>query len=183
MLSLRRLRQTGKYLKSAPPRRRAIRVFLMVCVLGLACWAFWHNAERKISKIGGPAKGAAMDETGTLSASQEDMLSKYVGLFFQNYGARLVVRITAGPAVAPDGSADLSLVLSPSRKEVFVGASPLVMAALGAKTLSYLRDEHFKSYFDAGNWPEGLAVALSMISRDLDQRLDGQSGSDLKPGE
>lgn len=186
MLSLRRLRQAGKHLKNEPPKQRAIRVVLLLCLLGLVCWAFWHNTQRKLTEVI-PAKNASLanraaaDETDTLSVDQLEKLSKYVDLFAKNYGANLAVKIIEGPideGSAVAGSADFCLILSPSHKKVFVSASPLVTAALGQQTLAYLRDAHFKDYFNDGNWPEGLARALSLVARELDERLGGQTTGD-----
>lgn len=166
-----------------PPRRGRVRYeesalqrFFRIVLIGLlfagVLWGFWMNSERQMNRIMQRA-APQMDATGTLTPAQLELLQTYGLRFFAKYGITIQIEIhnnSLSDAQARN-SGQMYLGLNPKNGQVLFYAPPLAASALGSDFVRYLNQEHFSSCFAAGNWPEGLAKALSLISTRLDSTL------------
>jgi hypothetical protein len=165
-----------------PPRGRvryeesALQRFFRIVLIGVlfagVIWGFWMNSERQMDRIM-QRTSPQIDATGTLTPEQMELLHTYGLRFFAEYGIKIQVEIqdnTLSDAQARN-SGHVYLGLNPKSAQVLFYAPPLAATALGEDFIRQLNQEHFAAYFAAGNWPEGLAKALSMLSERLDARL------------
>ena len=166
-----------------PPRRGRVRYeenalqrFFRIVLIGLlftgVLWGFWMNSERQMNRV---MQNAAprIDATGTLSPAQLELLQTYGLRFFAEYGIRIQVEVrnSALSEAQAKKTGSMYLGLNPQSGQALFYAPPLAAAALGEEFIRRLNQEHFSAYFAAGNWPQGLAEALSMISTRLDATL------------
>ena len=158
--------------KNESPAMRMVRILGMIAVFIIVASLFWKNYDRALTKIA--HKQSIWDQTKTLTDKQKKMLYKFSDLLKQRYGLSLRIKITKERIFIPKLDAKTIFIgLSPERKEVIVRFPPLVEKVLGIEFLRYLQEKHFVPYFENGNWPQGLAEALSLIGQKL---MDVENG-------
>ena len=168
-----------EHLQGEKPRQRAFRYAAIGILFCGVIWGFWTNHERYTARMQGGAV-SRMDATGTLSEEQEEALHIYTRRFVETYGIAIVIRARGsafpqgegqGEPLPAEKAGTLFLGISPANRQVVLQVPPLAAAALGDPLILYLRHLHFIPYFVNGTWPEGMAAALSMLSRRLDAAL------------
>ena len=138
----------------------------------------WLNAER-LSSLRRDSPVQRIDQTGTLSDEQKAMLAAYAKKFLDAYGLTIVIRIQneAFPETIlseAERARTVFLGLSLAPETVRLEVPPLAASALGEPFIAYLREEHFPPYFARGEWPKGLASALSLMAEKLDAAVSGR---------
>jgi hypothetical protein len=163
-------RQYTHYQETGP--QRFLRFFFVGILFAIVLWGFWMNSERQMERVILRA-ATQIDSTGLLARDQEEQVLRYAQRFFEAYGLKLQVEIKNEPLSDKKARAagSVYLGLNPAAGEALFYAPPLVAAALGEDLIRQVREEHFQPYFAAGNWPEGLAAALNLLSTNLDKVL------------
>ena len=144
---------------------------LLIAVFALAAWLFWLHSARTIERLN--RQSAIYDETNALSREDKTALAQFEGMFKDEFGMRIKIRITKEPVVLPGlDSKTIFLGICPSRRQVLIELPPLVRRALGDQFLYALQGEHFKPYFDSGEWTKGLLEAIAKLWRELSRMED-----------
>lgn len=180
------------FFRRPPPRGRvryeesALQRFFRIVLIGLlftgVIWGFWMNSERQMNRVM-QNLAPQIDATGTLTTAQLELLQTYGLRFFAEYGIKIQVEVRNSSLSDEQArkSGNIYLGLNPKSGQALFYAPPLAAAALGEDFIRRLNQEHFTAYFAAGNWPEGLAKALSMISVRLDATLKNAASGPPDP--
>jgi hypothetical protein len=154
---------------------RVLRSMGLILLLAGISYLYWNNYERSMQRIG--MRQAVMDRTGQLSAERMEEVWEFSNRMRERFGITVEVRIAQRELLAPDqGPRTLYIGLVPSERRSMIVFPPLVERALGREFITYLREEHFRMYWDSEQgWQEGLRQAMILIWDQLRQmeRADG----------
>lgn len=158
--------------------QRRLRRILWVLLLAVVATAFWANGEKRFGKIlGENRRGVRVadsmstfvkDETGLLSVQQLKALEDYAEKFEARYGVRFLLKVVDESPVDEGQAGLFYFALSPEKEEVLVNAPSLLAGILGKRLLDDIEQEHFKPYFERGDWQAGLVDALNKITDKLE---------------
>ena len=168
----RRTPQKGNNRHEETALQRFFRIILVGILFAGVIYGFWLNNERQMDRAMQRIAPQA-DTTGTLSSEQENLLRTYALRFFAEYGVKIQISIQNSPLSDEEArqSKSVFLGINPKERAALFYAPPWVASALGEAFIHRLNEEFFIPYFADGNWPEGLAEALSMLSVRLDAAL------------
>lgn len=111
------------------------------------------------------------------------MLMDFVKLFKSELGLIVKIRIDDKGVEVPElDSKTIFFGLNPARQTVMVEFPPLVAKALGAQTTKAIKEHHFRTYFETGDWHAGLALALERVWLGLTSMEDENQGSAAREG-
>jgi len=168
-------KRNPRYTEDETPWQRFFRYVLIALIFCAVVWGFWLSNERRVEMMKKPS-APRIDSTGTLSDEQQSALASYADTFQEVYGITLVLTVSNEPL--PDGllqardrPGTMLLGLSPKNNQVLLETPPLIEAALGQLTVSYLRYVHFVPHFAGNSWPRGLESALNLITDRLDAAI------------
>jgi uncharacterized membrane protein YgcG len=151
---------------SAPKGRSGgetfLRFMLLIVVFVAAGWLYTKHFDRTIETI--QQRASVFDETGRLSDEQKVVFREFGRMMRDEFGVEVRIHAVDG-AVPPPETDNKTLFFGVNTKEdkVVIDFPPLVAKALENDFIAYLRNEHFGSYFEQGNWPKGLAEAMKLI--------------------
>ncbi len=158
--------------------QKAARFLIIGLLFTGVLWGFWVNNASRMAELERERRPASrpLDATRTLTKEQETALALFIDNFFKAYGVPLDVRVSAAPLPEtwpqnPEQAGTVFLGLCPAARQVVFYAPPLVRGALGEPLSLYLAHVHFLPYYAGGNWPEGLAAALNLITARLDAKI------------
>ncbi len=141
---------------------RVLRFVGLFAVIIVVMWLFWKNSEHTMRKI--QSRGAVVDQTGTLTQEQKKALGDFAQLFKSDYGLELKIFVAEDHLSYPDLDAKTIFIgLVPSRTEAVVELPPLLAKALGPDLARTLTQDHFPHFYETGQWPQGLAMALERL--------------------
>ncbi|QJT09212.1 TPM domain-containing protein [Oceanidesulfovibrio marinus] len=139
-----------------------LRFMLLIAVFAVCGWLFWLNTQMTVKKL--KARGAVWDRTGTLNSGQTKALSRFTDMFDDELGITVKLQIADGELDMPElDTKTLFIGLNLADKKAIVVFPPLVERAVGDAFRKRLEDEHFPPYFESGDWPKGLVLALADI--------------------
>lgn len=172
-----------RYMDDETPLLRFFRYIIIALLFCGVIWGFWINNERRMEMLKKP-QPARIDNTGALSDGQQRELAHFQSRFRDAYGLSMVILVRDERFAQPflqsgERAGTVFLGLVPRARQVVFELPPLAEAALGEELARYLRQEHFMPYFADGNWPEGLAKGLNMITRRFDDVLLAGQGQRL----
>ncbi len=139
-----------------------LRLMLLVLVFVGVGYLFTKHFDHTIEVI--ESRQSVWDETSTLTKEQKKVFKNFADLLKDEFGLECKFHATPGPVRVPAlDSKTLFFGLDTKNKQVVIEFPPLVQKALGQEFIAYLKNEHFPPYFEAGNWPKGLAEGLKMV--------------------
>ncbi|MDL2317439.1 TPM domain-containing protein [Desulfovibrio sp. OttesenSCG-928-A18] len=165
--------------------QRFFRILIIGLLFCAVIWGFWMNNERQMERLRKESI-PALDSTGLLREEEQQRLAQYVERFRKNYGLAIVISIRDQPFPSPfllpdERAGSFFFGLCPPDQQVLFEVPPLAEHLLGQPFISYLRHEHFRPYFARGNWPEGLASALSMLAERMDKAVAPDNRKHTEP--
>lgn len=139
-----------------------LRYMLLILVFVGAGYLFVKHFDNTMEEI--QARQSIYDQTGRLTSEQQRVFREFGRLMRDEFGVEVRVQAESGPVEMPVlNSRTLFFGIDTADKTVIIEFPPLVAAALEPEFIQYLRQDHFKPYFEQDNWPKGLAEAMRMI--------------------
>ena len=152
-----------------------LRLMLLILVFVGVGYLYTKHFDRTIEII--ESRQSVWDQTGTLTKAQKKVFKNFAELLKDEFGLECRFHAAPGPIPTPVlDSKTLFFGLDTKDRQVVIEFPPLVQNALGQEFITYLRTEHFPPYFEAKNWPKGLAEALKMVWERL-VHVDKETGN------
>ncbi|MDL2314266.1 hypothetical protein LJC36_04735 [Desulfovibrio sp. OttesenSCG-928-C14] len=149
-------------LKYSSPKEQFLRIVLVLFFAGVACWAFWANSERYVTKFNASAR--ISDETGTLDREAEKRIHALLIRADKEYGIRIHIKARKVPVLATEAPANsIFFGVCPNLRQSVIIMPPDWSRALGDGFVFRLRSENLQQYVDSGNWGLGVAEALEKL--------------------
>jgi hypothetical protein len=161
--------------KGSTSSERVLRFLLFVMLLAGISFLFWNNYERSIRRIS--TNQAVLDRTGQLSPERRDEVVKFSNRMREHYGIVVEVRIAQRELLAPQADAKtLFIGIVPAERQAVFLLPPLMERALDPGFVSYLKQDHFRAYWNQENgWQEGLHQAMTLLWDQM-RRLERANG-------
>lgn len=157
----------------APPWEGLVRALGMVFVFMGVIWLFWKHNQRTIEML--ESQQIVVDPANMLTEEQKKSVRDLSRAMKSAFGLEMRLVVATEPAPLPVLDAKtVYLAVFPEHEQVQVVLPPIVERALGPGFSRHLRTEHFRPYWEEGNWQRGLGEALGMIWNALNRPEDGQ---------
>ncbi|MBU1247899.1 MAG: hypothetical protein KKB70_04300 [Proteobacteria bacterium] len=130
----------------------------------------WNNysGEGKGFKDVVATKADISDETGALTPEDLAFIGRFAAGLEKEFGQKAIIQVSTDNVRMPDlDTRTMFLGLSPATEEVLLSFPPLLRSSLGPELVAELQNDHFKSAFKDGNWPQALKAALVKIWKAL----------------
>ncbi|MFW5735359.1 MAG: TPM domain-containing protein [Oceanidesulfovibrio sp.] len=139
-----------------------LRFMLLIAVFAVCGWLFWLNSQQTVEKL--KARSDVWDRTDTLNPGQTKALSRFGSMFEDELGLTVKMQIANEELEMPElDTKTLFIGLDLAEDNAVIVFPPLVEKALGEDFRRRLENEHFPSYFESGDWPQGLVLAMAEI--------------------
>lgn len=143
----------------AAPGTAFLRGMLLIAVFAGAAVLYARHFEKRMDRIN--TRATVYDQSGTMTAQQRDALRDFAAALRQEFGIELRIQARSGALSLPEAdSKTLFIGLDLADRQAVVILPPLLERALDPDFVRRLRREHFVPYFDSGDWPRGLSLAL-----------------------
>lgn len=151
----------------APPWEGLLRGLGVIFVFMGVIWLFWKHNARTLEMLESQRSVSTqivLDKTETLTEEQKVAIRDLSRALRAEFGLGLQVVVDVVPIVPPEpGASSIFIGMYPEGKQAVVFLPPLVERAVGHGLANHLRREHFKPYWQSGDWPRGLGEALGLI--------------------
>ncbi|MBN2139492.1 MAG: hypothetical protein JW718_00680 [Desulfovibrionaceae bacterium] len=156
---------------------RVVRILALVLIALVVCWAFWKNNERVMERLN--ANKAVYDQTDSLGPEDLEFVRGFVDGLEREFGIAARIQVRTGRVEVPElDPKTLYIGLWPDSRQAVVVFPVLMRRSLGEDLARTLQDRHFPRYFDDGDWPRGLRVALAIIWSRLAEMVESGRSPD-----